>query len=307
MLPIANFVRDKVLLVEATAAVALAAGALLTFALARRVTGDDGAALWAAGCYGLLPITYAMTSAGNFANLFGQGMANLALVALILTWARWDRPLVATGLMLALTLAMLGHFGVFLSLLATVPLLVIVAAFIRPDGRRQALALAACFVAAAIIAWALYYRFHTDLLLGHARDFLSGNTNARGTEDTTSFAQRLRNLGGGLLLWWGWPALPLVLAGTNLLRRLRPSPQLSLALAWLGTALPFALGELVAGLSVRFHLFVGPALALVAGWALWQLWCSHRRFGPLASLLIGSFWLWQALSLWTDRVLHAYH
>lgn len=307
MLPLASLVKDKALLVEATAAVALAAGALLTFALARRVTGDDGAALWAAGCYGVLPIVFAMTSAGNFANLFGQGVANLALVALILTWGRWNRPIVAVGLTVALTLALLGHFGVFLSLLATVPLLVIVAIFLRPNGRRQALALAACFVAAVVISYALYYHFHTSLILGHVNDFLGGDTNARGTEDTASFAQRLRNLWGGLLLWWGWPALPLALAGINLLRRLRPSPQLWLALAWLGTAIPFALGELVAGLSVRFHLFVGPALALVAGWALWQLWGSHRRFGPVTSLLIASFWLWQALALWSDRVLHAYH
>jgi hypothetical protein len=307
MLPIANLVHDKALLVETTAAVALAAGALLTFALARRITGDDGAALWAAGCYGVLPIVFAMTSAGNFANLFGQGVANFALIALILAWGRWDRPLVATGLTIALTLALLGHFGVFLSLLATVPLLAIVASIIRPDGRRQALALAGCFVAALVISYALYYHFHTSLLLGHVRDFLSGDTDARGTEDSASFSQRLSNLWGGLLLWWGWPALPLALAGVNLLRRLRPSPQLWLALAWLGTAIPFALAELVAGLSVRFHLFVGPALALVAGWALWQLWCSHRRFGPVASLLIGGFWLWQALSLWSDRVLHAYH
>jgi uncharacterized membrane protein YqjE len=248
-----------------------------------------------------------MASAGNFANLFGQGVANIALIALILAWGRWDRPVVAVGLAVALTLALLGHFGVFLSLLATVPLLALVAMFIRPDGRRQALALAACFAAAVVVAWALYYRFHADLLLGHARDFLGGETNARGTDEGTAFTSRLRNLWGGLLLWWGWPALPLILAGVNLLRRLRPSPRLALALAWLGTALPFALGELVAGLSVRFHLFVGPALALVAGWALWQLWRSHRRFGPVASLVIGGFWLWQALSLWADRVLHAYH
>lgn len=307
MLPIANIMQDKALLVEATAAVALAAGALLTFALARRVTGEDGAALWAAGCFGLLPITYAMSSAGNFANLFGQGVANLALVTLILAWGHWDRPLVAAGLTLALALALLGHFGVFLSLLVSVPLLAAVALTIRPDGRRQSLALAACFAAAIAITWALYYRHHTDLILGHARDFLSGETDARGSGESVSLSQRLRNLWGGLLLWWGWPALPLALAGVNLLRRLRPSPRLWLALAWLGTAIFFALGELVAGLSVRFHLFVGPALALVAGWALWQLWRSHRRFGPIASLLIGGFWLWQALSLWTDRVLHAYH
>ena len=307
MLPLANFVRDSALLVEATAATFIAASALLTFALARRVTGDDGAALWTAGVIGLLPITYGMASAGNFANLFGQGVANLALVAIVLTWGRWERPFTAFGLTVLVSLGLLGHFGVYLSMLATIPLLAIVAAFLRPAGRRQALALTLCFVAAVAITWALYYRFHSTLLLGHVQDFLGGETDARGTGEAVSQAQRLRNLWGGLLLWWGWPALPLALAGVNLLRRLRPSPQLWLTLAWLGSAFGFALGELVAGLSVRFHLFVGPALAVAAGWALWQLWRSHRHIGPVASLIIAGFWLWQALAYWIDRVLHAYH
>lgn len=306
MLPFAALIKNTALLVETTAALTLAASALLTFALARRVTGDDGASLWAAGIWSLLPIAYGMSSAGNFANLFGQGVANLALISLILTWGRWDRPPVTALLAALLTLALLGHFGVFLSLLVTVPLFVLVAAFI-PQGRRQALALAIAFAVAVAVAWALYYRFHATLLLGHLQDFLGGDTNARGTSEAVSLAQRLRSLWGGLLLWWGWPALPLALAGINLLRRLRPSATLWLTLAWLGSALLFAAGELIAGLSVRFHLFVGPALAVVAAWAIWQLWRSHRHLGPLAALLIATIWLWQTFTYWTDRILHAYH
>ena len=306
MLPFATFIQDKALLVEVTAAVALAAGVLLTFALARRVTGEDGAALWAAGAYGAVPITYAMASAGNFANLFGQGVANLALVAVIVSLGRWQRPLIAGGLLVLLVLALLGHFGVFLSLLVTMPLLALIA-LRGADGRRQGLALVACFGVALVLVWALYYRYHTTLLLGHASDFLAGETNARGTEEGATLPDRLRNLWSGLLLWWGWPALPLGLAGINLLRRVRPSPQLWLTFGWLGSAIIFAAGELVARLSVRFHLFVAPALAVAAGWALWQVWCSHRRFGPVASLLIGGVWVWQGLALWGERVLHAYH
>lgn len=306
MLPFARLVPNEALLVEVVAALAVVAGVPLTFALARRVTGADGAALWATAAYCALPIAYAMASAGNFANLFGQGVANLALVAVVLASGRWDRPPVALGLTAALTLALLGHFGVFLSLLATVPLLVLVAAFQRPDGRRQALALALCGAVALALAWALYYRFHGALLLGYLRDFLGGDTDARGAAERATMAQRLRRLWGELLLWWGWPALPLALAGINLLRRLRPAPPLALTLAWLGAALPFAALELIAGLSVRFHLFVAPALAVVAGWALWQLWRSHRHLGPLASLLLGLAWAYQALALWLDRVLHAY-
>ena len=66
----------------------------------------------------------------------------------------------------------------------------------------------------------------------------------------------------------------------------------------------------MAGLSVRYYLFVLPALAVAAGWALWRLWQlrhPHWLAGPALALALGAFWLWQALALWTDRVLHAYH
>jgi hypothetical protein len=128
MLPFAALVPDKALLVQVTAALAVAAGALLTFALARRVTGEDAPALWAAGAYAAAPIAYGMASAGNFANLFGQGLVNAALLALILTYGRWRRPAVAAGLTAALALALLGHFGVALALLVVVPTLIAILA-----------------------------------------------------------------------------------------------------------------------------------------------------------------------------------
>src|SRR5439155_339545 len=187
MLPFAAIVRDKALLVEVTAATAIAAGTLVTFALARRITGADGAALWAAGAYAVAPITYAMASAGNFANLFGQGLANGYLLALALTYGHWRRAGVAAGLTLALTLALL-----------------------RRDVKR--------------------------------------------------------------------------------------SPALTIALTWLTSAVVFVLVEIAAGLSVRYHLFVLPALALVAGWALWRLWRLRPYAGAALSLLLGAAWFWQGLT-----------
>ncbi|CAA9570243.1 MAG: hypothetical protein AVDCRST_MAG18-1898 [uncultured Thermomicrobiales bacterium] len=308
MLPFAAIIPDKALLVELCATLIIAVGALLTFALARRLTGADAPALWAAGIYAILPITYNLASAGNFANLFGQGVATIYLVALILTWGRWTRPAVAAALTIGLTLALLGHFGVFLSLGATLPLLVLALLVRGREGGPQALALLGSFLVALALSWALYYRFHDALLLGHLRDFLGGETNARGGAIAeASLAARFRSEGANLLLWWGWPALPLALAGANLLRRTLPSAPLTLALTWLATALPFFLAALVAGLSVRFQIFVGPALAAAGGWALWQIWRVHRLIGPLVALAIGGFWLWQSLAYWADRVLHAYH
>ncbi len=308
MLPLAAVIGDKALLVEVTAAFAVAAGAIMTFALARRVTGADGAALWAAGAYAVAPITYAMASAGNFANLFGQSLANAALLALILTYGRWGRPLVAAGLTAGLTAALLGHFGVFLSLLVAVPLLILVLAAGRGERRRQALFLAGGFAVALLAAYALYYRHHAPLLLGHLREFLGGQTDAQGDAgERAGLARRIARQWDGLLLWWGWPALPLALLGVNLLRRTHRSPALTLTLAWLATVLPFAALEIGAGLSVRYHLFALPALAVAAGWGLHRLWTLHRYAGPALSLALGGAWLWQGLALWVERVLHAYH
>ena len=246
MLPFTAVIPDKVILVELFATLIIAVGALLTFALTRRLTGADAPALWAAGSYALLPITYNLASAGNFANLFGQGVATIYLIALLATWGRWIRPASAILLTIGLTLALLGHFGVFLSLCATIPLLVLVLLFRGREARPQALALAVSLVAALLLAWALYYRFHNALLLGHLGDFLGGETNARGgAVAEASLSERFRSEWANLLLWWGWPAIPLALAGANLLRRTVPSAPLTLALTWLATALPFFFAGLV--------------------------------------------------------------
>jgi len=308
MLPFSWFIDDKALLVEAFAALACVLGTLLTFPLARRACGEDGPALWAAAVCALVPITYGLASAGNFANLFGQGVATAYLVALVLTWGRWRRPLVAAALTVGLTLALLGHFGVFLALLVTIPLLVIV--LIARGGTTmhgQALALLGSFVVAAFLSWAVYYHFHNDLLFGHVSSFIGGETNARGGAADATIGQRFRNEWNGLLIWWGWPALPLILVGVNLLRRARGGPQLTLILTWLGTALPFLALAVIASLSVRFHLFAAPALGVVVGWALWRFWQLHRFVGPAICIAITVLWGWQSMSYWTDRVLHAYH
>jgi hypothetical protein len=239
--------------------------------------------------------------------VFGQGIATAYLVALVLTWGRWRRPAVAAALTVGLTLALLGHFGVFLSLLVIIPLIVIV--LIARGGTTihgQAIALLGSFVVAVFLSWALYYHFHNALLFGHISSFLGGDTNARGSADST-IGERVRNEWNGLLAWWGWPALSLALVGINLFRRGRGGPPLTVALTWLGTALPFLALAVIAGLSVRFHLFVAPALGVAVGWALWRFWQLHRFVGPAFCIAIAFLWGWQSMAYWVDRVLHAYH
>ena len=106
--------------------------------------------------------------------------------------------------------------------------------------------------------------------------------------DPPTFWTLMRGVWDAAILWWGWPALPLLLAGLALLRRdVKRSPALTIALTWLASAVVFVLVETAAGLSVRYHLFVLPALALVAGWALWRLWRWRPYAGAALSLLLG--------------------
>jgi hypothetical protein len=308
MLPFSWLLHDSVLLVEATAALAVAAGVVLTFALTRALTGEDAPALWAATVYTVPPVAFIMASAGNFANLFGQLPATAYLVALTLTYERWRQPTVAAGLTILLFLGFLGHFGVFLSLLVTVPLIAVALALTGKEGRGQALALLASFVIALVAAFAIYYRFHAALMLDTVRDFLSGNLNARGgTVAASTPWQRLVKEWGDVRLYWGGLALPLGIGGAIVLWRAHRSSRLLIALVWLAACLPFAAGDLVASVSVRYFLFAAPALGLAAGWALARIWRLHRLAGPLLSLCLCVGWAWPTLITWTDRVLHAYH
>jgi hypothetical protein len=119
--------------------------------------------------------------------------------------------------------------------------------------------------------------------------------------------QRLVKEWGDVRLYWGWLALPLGIGGAIVLWRAHRSSRLLIALVWLAACLPFAAGDLVASVSVRYFLFAAPALGLAAGWALARIWRLHRLAGPLLSLCLCVGWAWPTLITWTDRVLHAYH
>lgn len=309
MLPFSAWI-DAALLVEVTAALVTAAGAPLTFVLARRLSGSDGTALWSATAFTLAPVTYEMASAGNFANLYAQGVANLYLVALILTVARWTRPLVTALLTALLVVALLGHFGVFLSLLALGPLLLVAVWLGSPPGARQrrAWALGASYVVALALAWVLYYRFQAPLFGDYVR--LAMASASGGEQDAAPrvpVARRLLFEWRGALASWGSIGIAAGLAGSLFAARLERSTTRALATAWLGSALLFAGIAVVVGLSVRYGLFVLPPFAAVAGLSLARVAKARGMAGPLLASLLTGLWLWQTGAFWVARVLHEYH
>lgn len=309
MMPFSSWI-DAALLVEVTATLVTVAGVPLTFVLARRLTGSDGPALWAAGAFTLAPVTYEMASAGNFANLYAQGVANLYLVALILLVARWTRPLVAALLSALLAVALLGHFGVFLALLALGPLMLLAVWVGSPPGvrKRRALALGGSYIAALALAWTLYYRFQAPLFADYLRLALASTSG--GGQDSAPripFARRLLFEWRGALASWGSIGVGVGLAGSVLLARLDRSITRALASAWLGSTLLFAVVAVVVGLSVRYGLFVLPPFAAAAGLAFTRVARARRIAGPVLASLLTGLWLWQTCAFWVARVLHEYH
>lgn len=309
MLPFSAWI-DAALLVEVTAALVTVAGAPLTFVLTRKLTGSDGTALWAAGVFTLAPVTYEMASAGNFANLYAQGVANLYLVALILAVARWTRPLVAMLLTALLAVALLGHFGVFLSLLALGPLLLAAVWLGSPPGTRErrALALGCGYVAALALVWVVYYRFQAALFGDYLRlAIASASGGGQETAPRVPITRRLLFEWRGAFASWGSVGVAAGLAGSILIARLERSITRALASAWLGSALVFAGIAVIVGLSVRYGLFVLPPFAAAAGLAFTRMAKARRIAGPVLASLLAGLWLWQTCAFWVARVLHEYH
>lgn len=309
MLPFSPFV-DAALLVEVVAALFTVIGVLLAFALARRLTQGDGAALWAAGAFTLAPVSYEMASSGNFANLYAQGVANIYLASLIFTVGRWTRPWTWLILTLLLTVALAGHFGVFLSLVALGPLLIVATWVASSPGARgpRATALALSYLGALAAVYALYYRFHVPLFEQYFRLLSERLQGAAGPgEPRLPFQRRLLYEWRGALAAWGGPGLAAGLVGAGLLARGERSAERALSLSWLGSALLFAGIAVAVGLSVRYSLFVLPPFAAAVGLAFWRLQKAHRIGGPLAMAVLASVWLWQSGAFWIARVLHEYH
>lgn len=272
-----------------------AASVFPIFYLLRRLRQADPAPILAAFCYTLLPATFQLLWWGFFPNLFGQFAT---LVALTLVVGHWDdlvrlRWWLALAIMLAV--ALLSHPGTFVLTLALLPLLAGALAFGQGANRRSAGALALACGAAVAIAYALYYRHFAVLLVDQARAAVAGaevlpdGVSADRSWIPSYIGRRVFALPFFLYFALAWAT------GVRLALARRPLGWALLAV--LLTATFFAVVHLLAGVWVRYFVFLGPALAIGAGVALGWLW-RRARWGKLATYATLAYCLAAAGSFW---------
>jgi hypothetical protein len=303
LLPFMPFldVADRWPLVTHSSALLLTGLAAIAFVVAARAAGP-AAGLWAATLHGFAPAGFLLVSQGNFANIFGQAAAGLLLL-LLATLPDWRRPLAAAGIVGAMLLAFLGHFGVFLSLLLAVPAMALFVATLPPDGRRRALTLLGLFAAALVIAALVYYRHYVGLAAEVAGRIASAR--AAGGAEALGWHAGLGPEWRRTLESLGWLALPLAAVGVVGLWRGR-SEAGRLTLGWLAASALFGLVGLALGLSVRYQFFALLGLAIAGGWAL--AWLGRRgRLGVILAAALAAVWVVGGLLFWYSRVLTYLH
>lgn len=237
---------------------------LLIMAIARKAGLGGRAALAAGALYAALPEGVLVMFKGILANIFGQVGALFTILCLI-------PPVSAVGLSFAMAATFLAHLGVTLNLL----LFLGVWACLAPATERRTMA--ASFVPAALVTWALYYRDASGVAI-EAVQRVSGNLLRPATVTAQAPLIRLGKIIQNLLLKLG--GLPLLALDS------RPTlPEASRRLfrtAFYSYLIAAALA-VVSPVTVRFELFSAPLFCLFAAAALED--SAARRIAVLIALL----------------------
>jgi hypothetical protein len=257
------------------------------------------AALLGAALYVLPPPLLKSLSVGEFANVFGQGLA-LPLLALLATRAReLSHKLLSPALLALFALALLGHLGVTISLACLLGCLGLAWLTRRQTRPALRMLLVAGLLAGALVAL-LYYSALGDVLVDRiGRPPIASNGQPLGV------TQKLIQQAGSLPVY-GIHALALALGliGMALVpsrRRFSRGSLGMLLLAWWGGTL-LSLGLLLfASQGVRWQSFLYPALCLGAGPALAKLW-PRGRAGRLIVIGLVAFLAWYGLAFWGGQI-----
>lgn len=262
-------------------------------------------ALCVAFLFAFNPVAFWIYSWGNLTNIFAQNAATLLFTALLtLPLTRARDFLLALFLFL---LASLGHLGVFLSLLAFLPLAIFLRLLSRRENaRREMIALGALLGIGLLLSWSLYYAVFGDTLIMQTQkyisDFSAGRAASRGG---ISFA-RAADVARYTYEQLGWVLLLLGLGGAPLAWQRFGARARAVWGAWLGVGVLFALLTLGAAFSTRYTLWAAPALALSGALAL--QWLSERGSRwHYVSVGLGALAFAQTLWLWLARVWSGYH
>ncbi len=278
---------------------------LLWFVL-RRAGASESVALFGAALYIAPTPLLGSFSVGEFANIFGQGLAMplLALLAIggpnVNKGEHASSPLrrqwiVALAL---LGIALLGHLGVTISL-AVMLLSLCLLYLLTSHARRSLMPLVVIGIVAVAFAALFYYSAFAQLL----SERFAGS--AQAVPDTLSIGEKIARQGRLLVI------SPLLLGlgafGTLLAGRMSRGVWLRLLLAawWLGTLLSFGL-LLFANQAVRWQHFLYPALCLGGGLLLGALW-RRGRAARLVVMVALLFIVGQSVAWWIERLIDYLH
>lgn len=237
---------------------------LLIMAIARKAGLGGRAALAASALYAALPEGVLVMFKGILANIFGQVGALFTILCLI-------PPVSAVGLSFALAATFLAHLGVTLNLLIFLG----VWACLAPATERRTIA--ASFVPAALVTWALYYRDASGVAI-EAVQRVSGNLFRPATVTAQAPVIRLAKIIQNLLLKLG--GLPLLALDSR--PRLPEASRRLFRTAFYSYLIAAALA-VGSPVTVRFELFSAPLFCLFAAASLED--SAARRIAVLIALL----------------------
>ncbi len=277
---------------------------------------DARAGLFAAWIYILVPLAFIALSWGIYANIYGQFLTLLLVVALLEGLDRLNLPRIFIPIALLFALTLLSHLSVFASI---VPLFAVWIGLLFVLGRmwraRPFWALMGSIAVASVIAFTVYYSEFVGLILSSTTQVVSANTDpsAAPVGDTgLSFWQLLQPartefiavplyvyaaalLGLAWLLYQAWrtPARGRFLLVTMLV-------------AWFAAFALLIYLRSDFGFSSRYVNFAMPAIALCAGCAF--SWVYARGLaGRALSLGLALVLAAQGLYHWYVLVMFKYH
>lgn len=358
MLPFAWLIHDRTLMLFLFSFGVDLARFCILWLLARRVTRDLLTANLVVLTMALMPIGWIVYSWGTFANIFAEGMLTLLFALLALGYEqlagphRWRWCAIFAAV---ICLTLLAHIGVFVLTALTVSLyllarlgLAYLPGRLSSRGRRDERIAASLFIlaglAAALIAFALFYRFPAhDLLAGqHATSVDQEATNTRlapvshlyrtggATPDDRiglpavstphlSIALIREAWETSYAFYRVWPVIACIAGCALLWRRAEKHDETSAGLSptehrramaftiavWMVvTAIMLVVG-IVARLYVRYPLFALPAVAFGSGVAL--AWLVRRVWwGRYAAVALLAFSAITTLLMWYDRIVYAF-
>lgn len=284
-----------------------------------------GSRLWLGRAGGLSALAYAVSpapfelfSAGNYTNLFAQGVLHITLLsALVFLAGEGRQGTVLWGVMLSVgfALTMLGHYGMMLAALFTIFLFGLGVAWSTLRGARPSRPLAliaACGAALAGASVLYYWHFAGEIAnqMGGVFGRLLGGRSAAPVQQVAveqpvreAFYLKLTRLTHTLI---GILTVLASLFGMMVAGRLN-RPTHALLGAWLAASAIFLALDQALGDAIRWYYFAAGALTLLAGRFLGLL-MSRGRTARLLGWLSWAIMLLHVLYIWVgELIFKRYH